>query len=132
MEPPFWYYPVRQSLGGVLLLSGDADGAEQAFRGALRQSPNNSWVLLGLREALLAQGDQAGADTVNARLARGWTGERGPFALKRLNIARRGKPAGGGPQVLDRLVLGRHAPSQPGIAAVVATRYTVIVGKRGE
>src|SRR5690606_30014904 len=48
MEPPFWYYPVRQSLGAVLLQSGDAEGAEQTFRAALKQSPNNSWVLFGL------------------------------------------------------------------------------------
>ncbi|HLM80695.1 MAG TPA: hypothetical protein VK302_08680, partial [Terriglobales bacterium] len=31
-EPQDWFYPVRESLGGVLLMSGDAKGAEQVFR----------------------------------------------------------------------------------------------------
>lgn len=84
MEPPFWYYPVRQSLGAVLLQSGDAEGAEQTFRAALKQSPNNSWVLFGLREALLAQGDRAGAADADRRLQQAWVGDREPLDLKRL------------------------------------------------
>ena len=31
-EPPYWYYPVRQSLGAVLLAAGRLDEAEAAFR----------------------------------------------------------------------------------------------------
>ena len=84
MEPPFWYYPVRQSLGAALLQAGDAEGAEQAFRAALQQSPNNSWVLFGLREALAAQGDRAGAGEADRRLQQAWIGTRGPLDLKRL------------------------------------------------
>ena len=84
MEPPFWYYPVRQSLGAALLQAGDAEGAEQAFRAALQQSPNNSWVLFGLREALAAKGDRAGAGEADRRLQQAWIGTRGPLDLKRL------------------------------------------------
>ena len=31
-EPPYWYYPVRQSLGSVRLRQGRLDDAEKAFR----------------------------------------------------------------------------------------------------
>ena len=35
MEPPYWYYPVRQSLGAALLAAGRVAEAEVAFRAAL-------------------------------------------------------------------------------------------------
>jgi tetratricopeptide (TPR) repeat protein len=35
MEPPFWYYPVRQSLGAALLKAGRAKEAADQFRAAL-------------------------------------------------------------------------------------------------
>ncbi|MET4699324.1 tetratricopeptide (TPR) repeat protein [Constrictibacter sp. MBR-5] len=84
MEPPFWYYPVRQSLGAVLLESGDAKAAEAAFRGALVQSPNNSWVLYGLREALRQQGQAAGTAELDRRLGQVWIGPDRSLDLKRL------------------------------------------------
>lgn len=84
MEPPFWYYPVRQSLGAVLLEMGDAAGAEAAFRGALAQSPDNSWVLYGLREALRRQGDSAGTAKVDDRLEQVWIGPDRSLDLMRL------------------------------------------------
>ena len=31
-EPADWYYPVRETLGGMLLQTGDAKAAEQVFR----------------------------------------------------------------------------------------------------
>src|SRR5258705_13487132 len=31
-ETPDWFFPVRESLGGVLMMSGDSKGAEQVFR----------------------------------------------------------------------------------------------------
>ena len=31
-EPQDWFYPVRESLGAALLMSGDQAGAEQVFR----------------------------------------------------------------------------------------------------
>ncbi len=54
-EPPAWYYPVRESLGGALLGSGDAAGAEAVFRDGLRHSPNNGRMLFGLLESLKVQ-----------------------------------------------------------------------------
>ena len=41
MEPPYWYYPVRQSLGSVYLRQGKLDAAEQFFRSAIDQSPSH-------------------------------------------------------------------------------------------
>src|SRR5262249_62354704 len=49
-EPPHWYYPVRQSLGAVLLRMGKLDAAEEVFRDSLARAPNNGWALYGLSE----------------------------------------------------------------------------------
>ena len=54
-EPPDWYFPVREALGGVLLASGDAVGAEKVFREDLDHNPRNGRSLFGLRESLKAQ-----------------------------------------------------------------------------
>jgi tetratricopeptide (TPR) repeat protein len=45
MEPPFWYYPVRQSLGAAQLAMGQPDAARQSFMAALVRAPNNGWTL---------------------------------------------------------------------------------------
>jgi tetratricopeptide (TPR) repeat protein len=61
MEPPPWYFPVRQALGAVLLDQGRAGKAEQVYRKDLEQYPKNGWSLYGLARSLEAQGkrDQA-------------------------------------------------------------------------
>ena len=84
MEPPYWYYPVRQSLGAALLTAGRVDEAEQAFQAALRRAPNNGWALFGLMEAAKARGDRAAAQDAEARLAKVWVGDRSLLELKRL------------------------------------------------
>ena len=47
-EPQDWFFPVRESLGGVLLMSGDAKGAEQVFRDDLARNLRNPRSLFGL------------------------------------------------------------------------------------
>ena len=84
MEPPYWYYPVRQSLGAALLMAGRVNDAEEAFRAALRRAPGSGWALFGLMEAAKARGDTAAAQEAEARLARAWVGERNLLDLKRL------------------------------------------------
>lgn len=84
MEPPYWYYPVRQSLGAVLLQTGDAAEAERAFRASLTKTPHNGWALYGLTEALKAQGRTVEAEQTAERLARAWAGDRSQLALNRL------------------------------------------------
>jgi len=60
-EPPPWYYPVRQSLGAVLLQAGRAAQAEAVYREDLRRNPHNGWSLYGLAASLRAQkGKDAG------------------------------------------------------------------------
>ncbi|OYD84832.1 tetratricopeptide repeat protein [Azospirillum brasilense] len=84
MEPPYWYYPVRQSLGAVLLQTGHAAEAERAFRASLTKTPHNGWALYGLTEALRAQGRTTEAEQTAERLARSWAGDRSQLALNRL------------------------------------------------
>ncbi len=73
-EPPDWYYPIRHSLGAVLLRAGRAAEAEQLYREDLKRFPENGWSLFGLAQALRAQGKSAGAADVDARFARAWAG----------------------------------------------------------
>lgn len=56
MEPPFWYYPTRQSLGQALMESGRAADAEAVYRKDLEDYPRNGWSMAGLIAALEAQG----------------------------------------------------------------------------
>jgi tetratricopeptide (TPR) repeat protein len=84
MEPPYWYFPVRQSLGALLVQTGRLEEAEAAFRAALRQSPNNGWVLFGLAETLRARGDDKGAAEAEARFDKAWAGDRRQRDLARL------------------------------------------------
>lgn len=72
MEPPFWFYSARQTLGAALLRAGDAKGAEAAFRGDLHVFPRNSWGLLGLSESLKAQGRSSDAESVQREFAAAW------------------------------------------------------------
>jgi hypothetical protein len=64
-EPPAWCYPVRESLGAELLRNRQYAGAAEVFREGVRRSPRNGRMLLGLHEGLKAQGESAGAETVN-------------------------------------------------------------------
>jgi tetratricopeptide (TPR) repeat protein len=55
-EPPDWYHPARQVLGGILLEAKKPALAEQRFREDLTQYRDNGWSLLGLYQSLQAQG----------------------------------------------------------------------------
>ena len=48
-EPADWYYPVRESLGGMLLQSGDVKAAEQVFRDDLDAESAQSALALRTR-----------------------------------------------------------------------------------
>jgi tetratricopeptide (TPR) repeat protein len=83
-EPPYWYFPVRQSLGAVLLLSGDLERAEQAFRVSLLRAPNNGWALYGLLQVYQKLGNMPAATQVEKLLDKAWAGDRGSLQLARL------------------------------------------------
>jgi tetratricopeptide (TPR) repeat protein len=71
-EPADWQYPVRQSLGAVLLEAGRPSDAEAVYREDLRRNPENGWSLFGLMASLEAQGREAEAADVEARFERAW------------------------------------------------------------
>ncbi len=71
-EPPFWYYPTRQSLGAALLADGRAAEAQLVFEADLEQYPMNGWSLYGLTEALNAQGHTAQAEAARQRFETVW------------------------------------------------------------
>lgn len=66
-EPPDWYFPVRETLGLVLLQSGNPKEAEKRFREDLAKYPENGWSLSGLYRALKAQKRNKEADAVKIR-----------------------------------------------------------------
>ena len=70
MEPPHWYYPIRHSLGTVLLTQGRAAEAEREFRRDLERFPENTWSLHGLQAALRAQEKMSDAEALQERIAR--------------------------------------------------------------
>jgi tetratricopeptide (TPR) repeat protein len=80
-EPPYWYYPVRQSLGAALLRAGRLDAAEQAFRASLARTPSNGWALRGLVEVYRQRGDAAALSAAQQRFGTTWLGKDGPPAL---------------------------------------------------
>jgi tetratricopeptide (TPR) repeat protein len=75
-EPPYWYYPIRQSLAAALLQAGRHDEAKQQFELALRRAPSNGWSYYGLAELYKARGDINAARKAEADLARTWIGDR--------------------------------------------------------
>lgn len=73
-EPQDWFFPVRESLGGVLLMTGDAKGAEQVFRDDLAKNPRNPRSLFGLHRALKAQDRNSDAWFVEQEFHKAWKG----------------------------------------------------------
>lgn len=84
MEPPYWYYPVRQSLGAALLRLGELDAAREAFEQSLERTPNNGWALFGLQQVARQRGDMDMVGELNRQLDRAWFGDRAHLDLARL------------------------------------------------
>ena len=75
-EPPYWYYPIRQSLAAALLQAGRYAEAERQFQRALSRAPANGWSYYGLAELHKSRGDTTAARKAEADLARTWIGDR--------------------------------------------------------
>ena len=84
LEPPFWYYPVRQSLGAALLAAGKAQEAEQVLEKSLTQLPKNGWALYGLMMAQRAQGKERAAQETAMRFQQAWAGNPEAITLNQL------------------------------------------------
>ncbi len=78
-EPPDWYLPVREMLGGLLLRMGDAGAAERIFREELTRNPRSGRALFGLSACLKAQGKTYAAQLVEAEFKAAW--KTADFAL---------------------------------------------------
>ena len=84
MEPPWWYYPVHQSLGAALYRAGKYEEARDAFARALEQSPNNGWALYGLATAERSLGRKEQAAAANVDLKKAWSGDPRWLKMDRL------------------------------------------------
>ena len=84
MEPPYWYYPVHQSLGAALFRAGKYDEAREAFTTALAKYPNNGWALYGLASTERKLGRPAQAAAAQAALNRAWMGDAKWLRMERL------------------------------------------------
>jgi tetratricopeptide (TPR) repeat protein len=73
-EPPDWFFPVREPLGAVLLMSGNNADAEQVFREDLNHNPRNPRSLFGLRQALKAQDKNYDAGFIENQFHSSWKG----------------------------------------------------------
>jgi tetratricopeptide (TPR) repeat protein len=73
-EPPAWYYPVRESLGGEYLRGKKYADAEKIFRRDLEINPNNPRSLFGLSEALRGQSKNVEATEYRSRFETEWKG----------------------------------------------------------
>ena len=84
-EPPYWYYPAKQTLAAMLVAKGETERGEQLFLEALTESPNNAFVLYGLSEAYKRQGDKNGAKYAGKLFKDAWLGDKkSPLTLARL------------------------------------------------
>jgi hypothetical protein len=71
-EPPDWDLPVREVLGGMLLLNGDNAEAEKVFRAEIEKHPRNGRALFGLSESLRRQGEGSSAQMVQREFETAW------------------------------------------------------------
>lgn len=63
-EPPPWHYPMRHSLGAVLLEAGRPEQAEDVYNDDLKMWPDNGWSLYGLLRSMRMQGRMDEASTL--------------------------------------------------------------------
>jgi hypothetical protein len=71
-EPPDWFMPARETLGGTLLRIGNPAEAEQVFRRDLEVNARSPRSLYGLVQALKAQHKDHDAEWVEREFDAGW------------------------------------------------------------
>lgn len=71
-EPSAWHIPPRQNLGAVYLEHGKYEEAEAIYREDLSRLRQNGWSLLGLHQALKAQGKAEEAGKVQKEFEEVW------------------------------------------------------------
>lgn len=83
MEPPPFFYPVRQSLGAALLAAGRPADAEVVYLADLKRNPDNGWSLYGLEQSLRAQGKDSDAAAARQRFDGAWSRADVPLTSSR-------------------------------------------------
>ncbi len=83
-EPPFWYYPVTQSLGAALFEAGRLEDAKAAFRAALFKAPNSALALFGLARTEARLGNHPERLASERAFAAVWRGDRGWLTMTRI------------------------------------------------
>lgn len=71
-EPPDWFFPVRHTLGNVLLQAKQFAEAEKVYREDLVNLPENGWALMGLLNSLTGQNKSTEAAAVKQRFDKAW------------------------------------------------------------
>lgn len=71
-EPEPLNFSARHWLGNLLLEEGRYADAEAVFEAALEDHPHNGWSLLGLEQALRAQGKEGEAEKAAKLFAKAW------------------------------------------------------------
>jgi predicted Zn-dependent protease len=83
-SPPSWHYPVRQTLGAVLIAANRPADAETVYRKYLKRFPENDRSLFGLAKSLKAQGKTQEAQVVQKRFATAWKNAEFSLTLEQL------------------------------------------------
>lgn len=71
-EPAYWHRPVAHLLGAAYLEASQPAEAEAVYRDSLHHYRRDGWALMGLANALDAQGKGAEAAKAKAELADAW------------------------------------------------------------
>jgi tetratricopeptide (TPR) repeat protein len=71
-EPPQWFHPVRETLGGFLFRRGNYAEAEKVFREDLERNKLSGRALFGLAESLKAQKNLTDAAATQRRFQQAW------------------------------------------------------------
>lgn len=71
-EPPDWFFPIRESLGGIYLQNNQMKEAEKVFRDDLDKHPRNGRSLFGLLTSLEAQDRKTDAFWIRRELEKAW------------------------------------------------------------
>jgi len=83
-EPPDWFYPVRETLGGLLLSMQRYSEAENVFREELIRHPNSGRALFGLRESLRGQYKLVDSYWTNIEFQKAWQNSTIPLTIQDL------------------------------------------------
>jgi tetratricopeptide (TPR) repeat protein len=71
-EPPQWFHPVRESLGGFLLRIGNYVDASGLYRADLERNKHSGRSLFGLMESLKAQKKTSEAAVIQKEFEKAW------------------------------------------------------------